>query len=174
MNYAQAAPAAEKASGSSFALPSGATLHLSRPSFAAASQLRGALARAFGAAPLRPEEMKATLASLKENPSAGGALFQRALNLVASSEVEDALFRCLEWGLYQPPDGEDRVKVDRGLFDHPQYGDAARADLYPMFYHAAEVAVKPFLLPLVSMYKEFQRKGAAAPASPSTSPPSAS
>jgi hypothetical protein len=147
-----------KHQGQTFALPSGATLHMSRPAFQAAGHLQKTLARAFGAAPLTADEMKATLESLKAAPSTGGGLLQRALMVVASDDVERALFACLETALYQPAGSENRLKVDRALFDHPDYADAARADYYPIMYRAVEVAVKPFLGALASMYTEFRRK----------------
>lgn len=152
-----------------FPLPSGATLHMGRPAFADAGRLRNALARAAMAKPPTPDEMKAGLDSLKTNPAAGGALLQRVLSVVASEEVEACLFSCLRVASYQPSGANARLKVTPELFDHEQFGDAARTDYYPIFYRAAEVAVMPFLGALVSMYKEYLSKSANAPASRSTS-----
>lgn len=157
-----------------FKLPSGATLYFSRPGYQASADFRNALTRAFGAMPVKEEEMKATLSGLKENPSTGGALIQRALHTVSSEDVDAALFGVFTWALYGPADSDNRLKVNKGLFDDPEHGDAARADFYPMAYCAVEVAVLPFLGPLVSMYMEFLKKVGAGRASTLKSPPSAS
>jgi hypothetical protein len=150
--------ATKKDQSQSFVLPSGATMHISRPSFADASRLRNALARAFSSAPLSADEMKSTIKTLKENPAAGGALFQRVLNVVSSQEVEAALFEVLGVALYQPKGSADRLPINHGLFDDPKYADEARIDFYVICYRAAEVAVKPFLGAIVSMFSEFQKK----------------
>ena len=170
MNETETPP--KKVAAQTHTLPSGATLHMSRPGFAAASNLRNALARALGAAPLRPDEMKVTLDTLKEEPSTGGALLQRALMAAASPEVEEAVFSVLGWARYQPADSSDILPVNRALFDHPVHGDAARADYYPICYRAVEVAVRPFLGALVSMYEDWKKNAARSPKSPSTSPKS--
>lgn len=147
-------------------LPSGATLHLGRPPFAAAGRLRNALARAAGQRPLTPEEMKLGMETLRSNPSAGGALVQRLLNVLSSEDVESAVFACLEQATYEPKDVVNaRIKVNPELFDHAQFGDAARIDMYPIFLKAGEAAVKPFLGALLAAYTAFLNKPAPAPAS---------
>lgn len=172
MNQTSTAPI--KAPPPTHALPSGATLHLSLVSFKKAAALRNALVRALGGSPLQPEEMRATLAGLKSNPASGGALFQRLLSVLASSEVEAAMFVCLEAGLYQPAGSPDRLPVDEALFDHPKHALAARGDMYPMYYRVVEVAVLPFLGTLVSMYSAFKAKNEGVPESASTEAKSAS
>lgn len=156
-------------------LPSGAVLHLGRPPFAAASRLRNALARAAGSKPLTPEEMKLGLADLKMDPSAGGALLQRLLQVVASEDVEAALFACLVQATYEPAGATGlRLKINHDLLDHAAFGDGARSDLYPIFWKAGEAAIKPFLGAPVSTYLASLKKGAPAPESKSSSSPSAS
>lgn len=154
-----------------FVLSSGATLHMGRPAFADAGRLRNALAHAAGAQPLTPEEMKTTLAGLKENPSMGGAILQRVLGVVASEEVEAAVFACLRVASYQPAGSNVKIKVTPDLFNDERFGDDARKDYYPICYRAVEVAVVPFLGALVSMFTEYQKKAAAGLASPSSSTP---
>lgn len=156
-------------------LPSGATLHLGRPSFAAAGRLRNALARAAGQRPISPDEMKAGFDTLKENPSAGGALVQRLLNVLASEDVEAAVFACLEQATYEPKDSQGaRLKVNAELFDHEQFGDDARVDYYPICLKAGEAAVKPFLGALLSAYSAYLTKATPSRESKSPSAPSAS
>jgi hypothetical protein len=92
-------------------LPSGAILHLGRPSFAAAGRLRNALARAAAGRPFTPDEMKVGLAELKENPSAGGALVSRLLGVLASEDVEQSMFECLKQASYQPKGQEESVRL---------------------------------------------------------------
>ncbi len=169
-----APPQGAKDTTKGFALPSGATLHIQRPAFADASRLRNAIARALSASPLKPEEMKLTLETLKDAPSEGGALISRLLTLVSSETVEDAIFACLAQSTYQPKGTPARIKITRELFDDERFGDDARVDMYPMFGRVAEVAIKPFLGALVSMYMEFRKKGAADLPSPSTSTPKGS
>lgn len=147
-------------------LPSGATLHLGRIPFKACGELRNALARAAAAQPFTPDELKAGFAKLKEDPSAGGALLQRVLGVVASVEVEACLFACLQSASYQPKGSNARVKVTRELFDQEPFADEARADYYPICSRVAEVALKPFLGALASMFKEYLKRVAPAPASP--------
>lgn len=144
-------------------LPSGATLHLGRPPFKAAGELRNALARAASGRPFTPEELKLGLETLKQDPSAGGALISRFLAAVASEQVEGALFACLTQATYEPKTAPGaRLKVTPELFDDEKFGDAARADYYPICFRAAEAAVGPFLGALVSMYKAFLKTGALA------------
>lgn len=158
-----------------YPMPSGATLHLGRPPWKAAGELRNALARAASGRPFTAEEMKLGLDTLKESPSAGGALVQRVLTALASEQVEAALFACLTQATYEPKDAPGLLmKVTPALFDHEAYGDAARSDYYPICFRVGQEAVGPFLGPLVSMYKEFLKKGTSVPASTSESPPSAS
>lgn len=157
-----------------FTMPSGAVLHMGRPLYADAGRLRNALARAAGAMPLSADEMKTGMQQLKDNPSAGGALLQRIMGVVASEEVEGAIFDCLRVASYQPQGSNARIKMNRELLDDEQFGDAARQDLYPIFYRVVEVAVLPFLGALVSMYTAYLKKAASAPASPSTSAPKGS
>lgn len=149
-----------------YKLPSGGTLHMGRPAFKACGELRNALARAAAGRPFTPEEMKLGLESLKENPSAGGALVSRVLAAVASDQVEAALFVCLEQASYEPKGApQARIKVNPDLFDDENFGDMARVDYYPICFRAAEVAVGPFLGALVSMYKAYlAKKDASAPA----------
>lgn len=151
-------------------LPSGAVLHLGRPPFAAAARLRNALARAAAGKPLSQEEMKIGLDELKANPSAGGALVSRMLSVMASEEVEAAVFGCLVQASYQPkgqPEGV-RLKVNPELFDHQDFGDDARTDYYPICLKAGEAAVKPFLGALVSAFSGFLKTKGKAPASSGT------
>lgn len=152
-----------------YPLPSGATLHLQRPSFGAASRLRNAIAKAIGDKPLSPEEMKLQFVELKSNPSQGGALLSRILSLVSSESVEECIFDCLEQSSYHPKGTPEvtRIKIDKDLFDHEKFGDDARADFYPISYRAAEVALKPFFLPLASALKASLPKPAGSPESPS-------
>jgi hypothetical protein len=149
---------------------------MSRPGFQAAANLRDALANAFGSAPLSPEEMKTTLAGLRENPSAGGALLQRMIRVLASKEVDAAIFAVLEWATYQPKGLNElaAIKVNKALFDDPEHGDAAREDFYKIAFAAAEVAVKPFLGGLLSTFMAFLKKPVDGLESKSSSPPSAS
>lgn len=154
-----------------YPLPSGATLHLGRPQYGACAALRNALARAGGSRPFTSEEMKLGLDALKETPAAGGGIVQRLIAVIASEDVERALFACLQQATYEPKGAEGvLIKVTPALLDHEDFGDEARTDLYPIFYRVAEVAVKPFLGPLVSAYLAFLKKGVASPAS--TSPAS--
>jgi hypothetical protein len=151
-------------------LPSGAVLHLGRPSFAAAGRLRNALARAASTRPLSTDEMKLGLSELKDNPSAGGALVSRMLSVLASEDVELAVFECLKQATYQPK-GQDetvRLKVAPELFDHERFGDDARVDYYPICLKAGEAAVKPFLGALVSAFSGFLKTGGKAPGSKTT------
>lgn len=160
------AAAPSKDQSKPYALPSGATLHLQRVPFKRADALKKALARALGATPLGPDEMKANFSVLRDNPSAGGALLQRMLQVVASDDVDQCVFAALEGSaLYQPKGTVDRLKVDEDLFDHPRYGDEARGDQMSIWLRIGEVAVKPFLGALVSMYKESPKTGASTPAS---------
>lgn len=164
------APAANpKDQAKKFILPSGATLHVSRPSYVDAAALRNSLIAAFGSAPLSADEMKVTLDQLRDAPSTGGALLQRGLKVLSSAEVERYVFACLKTALYFPAGSEDGIKVNQALFDHGEHGDAARTDYYVLCFRAAEVAVQPFLGALFSMYREFRQKIAGAPASPSSS-----
>lgn len=152
-------------------LPSGAVLHLGRPAFAAAGALRNALAKAVGGRAFSPDEMKLGLDELQKDPSAGGALLQRGLAALASPEVEEAVFACLAASTYEPPDSQAvRVKVNRDLFDHPIFGDAARADFYPICFKAGEAALRPFFGALFSAFKAFQATRAGSPASKLKSP----
>lgn len=156
-------------------LPSGATLHLGRPPFAAAGRLRNALARVAGQRPLSPEEMKAGLAELKANPSAGGLVLQRVLQVLASEEVEAATFACLEQATYEPQGHPGvRIKVNAALFDHALFGDAARQDYYPICLKAGEAAVMPFLGTLFSAYTAYLKTGIGSLVSKSASPPNVS
>ncbi len=143
-------------------LPSGAVLHLGRPPYKACADLRNALARAAGARPLTPEEMKIGFDTLKEDPSAGGALVSRLLNVLASEQVEASLFACLTQATYEPKDCAVQVKVTPALLDHADFGDDARKDLYNIFLAVGGAAVGPFLGPLISAYMDFLKKGAAA------------
>lgn len=151
-------------------LPSGAILHLGRPSFAAAGRLRNALARAAAGRPFTPDEMKVGLAELKENPSAGGALVSRLLGVLASEDVEQSMFECLKQASYQPKGQEEsvRLKVSPELFDHEKFGDDARVDYYPICLKAGEAAVKPFLGALVSAFTGYLKTGGKAPGSKAT------
>lgn len=157
-----------------FTLPSGAVLHVGRPAFADAGRLRNAIARAAGAKPLSADEMKVGFSQLSENPSAGGALLQRALTVISSDEVERCLFECLQSASYQPKGSNARIKVNPELFDDERFGDDARKDYYPICARAVEVAVGPFLGPLVSMYMEFLKKVGQSLASQPTSAPKGS
>ncbi len=149
-------------------LPSGATLHLGRPPFKACAELRNALARAASGRPFTAEEMKLGLDTLKENPSAGGALVSRVLAALSSEQVEGALFACLDQASYEPKAAPGaRLKVNPELLDHETFGDVAREDLYVIYFRAGEAAVGPFLGALVSMYTEFLKKKEAAPPSKS-------
>lgn len=171
METAQAAPPqGMKDVSKGHVLPSGATLHVNRPAFAAAGQLRNAVARALSATPISAEEMKTTFDDLKGDPSKGGALLQRILGLASSEAVEEAIFECLKPSAYQPKGSAARVKVDRALFDDETFGDGAREDYYAICFRAAEVAIKPFLAPLASSFAGFQAKLAAARGSTSASP----
>ncbi len=144
------------------ALPSGATLHLGRPSYGAAARLRNALARAFGAKTITPEEMKLGLEGLKENPSAGGAMVSRLLTALSSDDVEAALFACLEQATYEPKGAPGvLIKFSAVLLDHEDFGDDARTDLYPIFMKTGEAALKPFLAAIGSAYLAFLGKKAA-------------
>lgn len=156
-----------KSQSTAHALPSGATLHLGRPEYAAAARLRNALARALGGAPFSPAEMKTTLDGLTREPSAAGALLQRLLSVVASNDVEAALFDVLRAGIYQPKGSNNQLKVNVALLDDPTFGDEARVDLYPIFYRAAEVALRPFLAVPVSAYLARLKKSAPSPESKS-------
>lgn len=156
-------------------LPSGATLHLGRPPFAAAGELRNALFRAAGGRPFSPDEMKLGLHDLAANPSAGGALLQRLLSVLASPDVEDAVFGCLVQASYEPAGApEARVKVNRELLDHPSFGDGAREDFYPICQKAGEAALRPFFGALLSAFTAFQATRAGSQKSTPSSPPSAS
>ena len=158
-----------------YSLPSGATLHMGRPEFKACGELRNALARAAGGRPFTPDEMKLGLETLRENPSAGGALVSRVLTALCSETVEAALFACLRQASYEPKDAPGvLIKVTTELFDDERFADEARADMYPIFFRVGEVAVLPFLGPLVSLYKEFLSKKKPDPESKSESAPSAS
>lgn len=156
-------------------LPSGAVLHLGRPEFGACGRLKRALANAAGGRPFSPEEMKMGLDELVKNPSAGGSLASRLLTVFASEEVEKSIFDCLAQATYQPAGVEAaRIKVNPALLDHPDFGDGAREDFYPICFAAGEAALSPFLGALVSAYKVWLGKKAENPASKSSSPPSAS
>lgn len=156
-------------------LASGAVLYLQRVPYKRADALRKALFKAFGASPLTPSEMKITLDGLKENPSAGGALLQRFLMVLSSDEVDNAMMACLQGiALYQPKGSGDRLPVDESLFDHPDYFQSVRSDQVQIWMRVAEVAVKPFLESLLSVYTGFQRKAGNTPATKPTLSPAAS
>lgn len=175
METAEAAPPqGVKDRSKHFKLPSGATLHMQRPRYDAAAHLKNVLLKAGSAQPMSAEEMKQTLETLKENPEQGGALLQRVLAVVASPEVDAAMFACLVGSSYQPKGSEARIKLDQALMDDEDYGDDARGDLYSAFLHVLREAVLPFLGNLLSAWREFRQKDGGAPASSATSPQSAS
>lgn len=146
-----------------FTLPSGAELAVSVANFGASSALLKAILKAVKDGSKDIDFKTEVAAAIKEGPAAMGGFFDRLINVAISDEVEACVFTCGEWATYKVQ-GQPEEKFNRGLFDHPDFGDQAREDFYMASFRIMEVNVKPFFKAAFSAFLKRQ------PAAPSSVP----
>lgn len=120
-----------------FTLETGAKLHITVAPFEDAFRLQKALIASTKGVPLEKDLMQMELATLKDI----------VVNAITSTEVVDAMFKCMERATY------DNKRVNRDLFDEPNTGERNREDFYEICWRIAEVNCGPFFKRIFSKLK---------------------
>lgn len=143
----------EQSQSQKFVMPSGAVLSVTTAPFADAWALTKATLKSLKGVALSREDLGRDFAALGDAATAVPAIFDRIISFVTSDEVEGAVFKCAARALYAPagsPEDFPGLRVERGLFDDPKYGNQAREDYAQIIVRVLEVNCKPFLAKALS------------------------
>lgn len=144
-----------------FKLPSGAALYVGVAPWEDIKALHDAVIeelRGKGLGTLDFSVLKAAYEN--RDPNGLNHLMDKLMGVIASKQIENAIFKCGEKALYRPDGTEaSSVQVSRALFNDPKIMDKVRGDYYAIAMKIGMVNLRPFIKALFSLLKAREEMG---------------